>query len=120
MKSPNQTLRAISITLGNPIYYFAAPVVISFVLVGLIIRHFKNELPGLLAFALQAAGALPMAFLLVQFFMINNGKRILGAIEKDYGPRTRLKVYETFAKAEEGKPISLDIPGIARAYRESE
>ncbi|MQT73315.1 hypothetical protein [Pseudomonas helleri] len=118
MKQLPQVLRNIAMTLGNPIGNFGVPYMASLLVVGLTLKQFKEGMPALLVFAVFVIGSLVLAFVLMHFYVVINGKRILGAIKKDYGPRTSQGVYKTFAETKEGEKISLDIPGLARAYGE--
>ena len=118
MKYSHQVLRSIAMTLGNPIGNFGFPYCVSLLVVGLTIKQFKDAMPGLVMFAVFVGGSLLMTLVVMHFYMGLNGKRILGAIEKDYGPRTSQRVYKTFAETKEGEKLSLDIPGLARAYGE--
>ncbi|TCV51342.1 hypothetical protein [Pseudomonas sp. 460] len=118
MKQSTQVLRSIAMTLGNPIGNFGVPYMVSLLVVGLPLKHFKEAMPGLLVFAIFVIGSLLLAVALMHFYVVINGKRILSAIEKDYGPRTSQGVYKTFAETKEGEKLRLDIPGLARAYGE--
>ena len=118
MKHSFQVLRDIALTLGNPIGNFGVPYMVSLLVVGLTLKQFKEAMPGLVVFAIFVIGSVLLAFVLMHFYVVINGKRILGVIEKDFGPRTSLGVYKTFAETKEGEILSLDIPGLARAYGE--
>jgi hypothetical protein len=119
VKESTQALHRIAMTLGNPIGNLALPWIASTLVVGLSVKPFKEDISGLLLAVLYIGGSALMTVLALKFYIPFNGKRILGAIEKDYGPRTRQHVYNYFAEAQEGQKISLDIPGLARAYGEA-
>lgn len=118
MKQSIQVLRSIAMTLGNPIGNFGVPYMVSLLVVGLTLKQFKEDIPGLLVFSVFVVGSLILALVLMYFYLVINGKRILGAIEKDYGPRTSQGVYKAFAETKEGESLGLDIPGLANAYGE--
>lgn len=118
MKQSLQVLRNIATTLGNPIGNFGIPYMVSVFVVGLTIMRFKDVVPGMLGFAFFVFASLLLAFVLMHFYLAINGKRILGVIEKDFGPRTSQGVYKTFAETKEAEKLSLDIPGLARACGE--
>jgi hypothetical protein len=113
-------LRDIATTLGDPISNVGLPYIASLVVVGLVSKQFKDDLNALLTLGLFVGGALLVTPMIMHYFVPFNGKRILIAIEKDYGPRTRQRVYETFAHASEGEKIVLDIPELARSFGESQ
>lgn len=119
VKESKQALHDIAMTLGNPIGNIAFPWMASTLAVGLAIKPFKDDLGGWLVAALFIGGPLLVTYLALKVYVPFNGKRILKAIEKDYGPRTRQHVYKYFADAKEGQKIDLDIPGLARAYGEA-
>lgn len=119
VKNPARVLRDVAMCLGNPIGNVGIPFIVGTLAVGMAIKPFKDEMHGLLLAGLYIGGSLLLTLLLVHFYVAFNGKRILGAIEKDYGPRTRESVFKTFAEGKEGDKIDLDIPAIARAYGES-
>jgi hypothetical protein len=118
MKYSAQVLRDIGLTLGNPIGNFGVPYMVSLLAVVLTLTQFKESMPGVLVFAIVYFGTVLLALVLMHFYVVFSGKRILGVIEKDFGPRTSLGVYKTFTEAKEGEKLSLDIPGLARAYGE--
>lgn len=112
-------LRVIATTLGDPISNIGLPYMGSLIGVGLLVKQYKDELGPLLTMGLFVGGALMVTPLVMRYFVPFNGKRILKAIEKDYGPRTRQRVYDTFVAASVGEKIVLDIPGLARALGEN-
>lgn len=118
-KDSLQVLRDIATTLGDPISNVGLPYMASLVGVGLVVKQFKEDLNALLTLGLFVGGALLLTPLVMRYFVPFNGKRILKAVEKDYGPRTRQRVYETFANASAGDKIELDIPGLTRSFGES-
>nr|WP_290467335.1 hypothetical protein [Pseudomonas fluorescens] len=118
MKSKNQTHRDIALILGNDLGNVGFPMILSFLAVSLSIKPFKEDMSGLLLAGLYIGGSLLVGLLLMHFYVAFNGKRILKAVEKDYGPKTRQHVFNVFAAAKPGDKIDLDIPGVARANRE--
>lgn len=119
MKSKSQTHRDIAMALGSDLGNAGFPMLISFLAVGLTVKPFKDDMPGLLLAGLYIGGSLLLGLLLMHFYVVFNGKRILKAVEKDYGPKTRQHVFNAFAAAKPGDKINLDIPGVAGAYREN-
>lgn len=117
-KSTIQVHRDIATILGNDMGNVGLPLLVSGVAVGLSIKPFKEDLPGLLQAGLYIGGTLLLAFLVMHFYVAFNGKRILSSIEKDYGPKTRQHVFNTFAVAQPGDKVELDIPAVARTYGE--
>ena len=117
MKNSNKVLRTIAIALGNPIGYFGLPYMACLLTIGFAAKQVTGTLP-ILVFAGVAIISLALSFLLMPFYMPFAGKRILKAIENDYGPKTRQHVFNVFAAAQPGAMINLDIPSVARAYRE--
>lgn len=118
MKSKSQTHRDIAMVLGSDLGNGGLPMLISFLAVGLTVKPFKDDMSGLLLAGLFIGGSLLLGLLLMHFYVAFNGKRILKAVEKDYGPKTRQHVFNALAVAKPGDMIDLDIPGLARAYRE--
>tara|TARA_R110002124_G_scaffold128157_8_gene288575 strand:+ start:2161 stop:2541 length:381 start_codon:yes stop_codon:yes gene_type:complete len=118
IKSKSQTHRDIAKVLGSDLGSAGFPMLLSFLAVGLTVKPFKDDMPGLLLAGLYIGGSLLLGLLLMHFYVTFNGKRILKAVEKDYGPKTRQHVFNAFAVAKPGDKIDLDIPGVARAYRE--
>ncbi|MNJ73349.1 hypothetical protein D3C77_701340 [compost metagenome] len=64
-------------------------------------------------------GTALLCWILTDLYARFTGRRILRAIEKDYGPLTRAHVYKVFAEAKGGDLIDLDIPALARSYNEA-
>lgn len=118
-KSKSQTHREIAMALGSDLGNAGFPMLLSFLAVGLTVRPFKDDMSGLLLAGLYIGGSLLLGLLLMHFYVAFNGKRIMKAVEKDYGPQTRQHVFNAFAVAKPGDKIDLDIPGLARAYREN-
>lgn len=118
-KSKSQTHREIAMSLGSDLGNAGFPMLLSFLAVGLTVRPFKDDMSGLLLAGLYIGGSLLLGLLLMHFYVAFNGKRIMKAVEKDYGPQTRQHVFNAFAVAKPGDKIDLDIPGLARAYREN-
>ncbi|CAD0266030.1 hypothetical protein DENIT_70007 [Pseudomonas veronii] len=114
MNYSNKVLRQIAFTLGNPIGYFGFPYIVSLLIVGLTLKQINEVVPILL----WVGVSLLLSFCALPFYTAFTGKRILGAIEKDYGPRTRQAVYDKFATAKEGEEFKLNIPGLARDFGE--
>ncbi|BCR26239.1 hypothetical protein [Aquipseudomonas alcaligenes] len=119
MKSRSQTHRDIAMVLGSDLGNAGFPMLLSFLAVGLTVKLFEDDMSGLLLAGLYIGGSLLLGILLMHFYVAFNGMRILKAVEKDYGPKTRQHVYNAFAAAKPGDKIDLDIPGVARAYREN-
>lgn len=116
MKYSRKELRNIAMALGNPVGYIGLPYVLSSVTVGLLLKKLND---GVLSIPLWIIASLLLTFCAVPFYTAFTGKRILRAIEKDYGPRTSRQVYDTFAEAKAGEPISLNIPELAKAFGEN-
>lgn len=114
MSYSNKVLRQIAFTLGNPIGYFGFPWLMTLVTVGFTIKQFNGVVP----IPLWIGGSLILTFSALPFYSAYTGKRILRAVEKDYGPRTRQAVYDKFAMAKEGERYSLNIPDLARGFGE--
>lgn len=119
MKSETQTLRDVATLLGNDLGNAGVPMVLSFLAVGLFIQQFMDDMSGLLVVGLLIGGSILLGLLLMHFYVPLTGKRILDAIEKDYGPRTRERVFKVVADAKDGDKIDIDISAIARSYGES-
>lgn len=117
MKNSNTVLRTIAMALGNPVGYFGLPYMVCLLALGFAAKQVTGTLP-ILVFLGVALVSLVLAFLLMPIYMPFAGRRILKAIEEDYGPMTRQHVFDVFAAAQPGAKINLDIPGVARAYRE--
>lgn len=118
-RSSMQVLRDVASTLGNPVGNVGIPFILAALAVGYAIKPFKDEIHGLLLTGLYIGGSLLMTLLVMHFYVAFNGKRILAAIGKDYGPMTRDRVFKTFAEGKVGDRINLDIPAIARSYGET-
>ena len=117
MKNSNKVLQTIAMALGNPVGYFGLPYIVCLLVLILAAKQVTGTLP-ILVFLGVVLISLVLSFLLMPICMPFAGKRILNAIEKDYGPKTRQHVFDVFAAAQTGAEINLDIPDIARAYRE--
>lgn len=105
--------------LGSDLGNAGFPMALSFLAVGLTVKLFKDDISVLLLAGLYIGGSLLLGLLLMHFYVAFNGERILKAVEKDYGLKTRQHVFDAFAAAKPGDKIDLDIPGVARAYREN-
>lgn len=118
MKSKSETHRDIAMVLGSDLGNAGFPMLLSFLAVGLSVKPFKDDMSVLLLAGLYIGGSLLLGLLLMHFYVAFNGVRILRNVEKDYGPKTRQHVFDVFSAAKPGDKIDLDIPGVARAYRE--
>ncbi|WP_095158357.1 hypothetical protein [Pseudomonas sp. Irchel 3E13] len=115
MSYSNKVLRQIAFTLGNPIGYIGLPWMMALVTVGVTMKQFNN---GVVSIPFWVGASLILTFFALPFYSAYTGKRILRAIEKDYGPRTRQAVYDKFAMAKEGELFSLNIPCLAKGVGE--
>lgn len=119
MKYSNMVLRNVALNLGNPIGNFGIPLIVSFVVVGLAVKPLQGHIGNIGAIAIWISASLGLAWGLGWLYTVSVGKRILAAIERDYGPKTSKTVYRLTGKTKEGDYLDLDIPAVARAYGEA-
>ncbi|OAS27569.1 hypothetical protein AYO08_21850 [Pseudomonas putida] len=114
-----QVYRKVAKVLSNDLINLAIPSILSGVTAKIIGERFGPVLlegsPLLASFAIFVL----LQLLLVPFVSMLNGWRILVAVEKDYGPKTRQHVYEAFEHVKDGELMRLNIPAIARDYGEA-
>lgn len=116
----NDVLRTIAWNLGTPFDNLALPYGISILLVVIAANALQGQVNAFLLGVLGIACVLLIGAALAHFYIAYNGKRILSSIEKDFGPRTRQSVYRIISKTKDGEFLDLDIPAIARAFREGD
>ena len=117
-KSLNQTHRDIAKVLGGPMRRVVVPLIAAAGIVRLTIEMFVENQSLLLIWTAGVGAAILLAALISYLLAPVAGKLILRDIGKDYGAKTRQYVFDKFAMAQDGDKIELDIPAIARTYRE--
>lgn len=117
-KSKQVVLRNVALALGNDLRTVIAPVLATAAVASVAHDYVKEYVGGgwyTLAYALAAfVLGIVVAWLLGPL----NGRLILRAIERDYGPKTRAHVFKLLNDARPGVPISIDLPSIARSNGE--
>lgn len=116
--SEREILRSIALHLGNELGNVVIPAVVSFIGIAYALKPFKEDLGLLLFWSLFIVAGIVGTVFVMHAYCVFNGKRVLKAIEKDYGPRTREHVFESFVKAAETGKIDLNIPDAARSFGE--
>lgn len=97
---------------------FAVPLLVAVIIVALSIRPFNDDWPWMAWWGVMFAGAFILGFLLCHPYAPIAGKNILRAIEKEYGPKTSMAVYQIFADLKEGERRGIDIDELAKSLGE--
>lgn len=118
-KSSGQVVRNIAMTLGNDVTNTGIPFLLAVLMANQAARIFTPDFSGLIRIGLIAGLSIPLYLVLAHLLAGINGRRILRAIEKDYGPKTRQHVLTVFATTKPGERLVLDIPAFARANGEA-
>ncbi|MFG0337677.1 hypothetical protein ACF8FF_07065 [Pseudomonas sp. zjy_13] len=117
-RSNRQVMREIAMAMGNIGRTHVIPIFAGGILVAVALKPFKDYFSGpigtLTCMALMFAIGILVSWLLAPL----NGRLILRAIERDFGPQTRKHIYALFAEARPGVTIDLDLAAIARTYGE--
>jgi len=118
-KSQSQTLRDISLALGNDMRTVIAPVVATAAIAAVTHDYYKEYVGVGWYTVAYVVAALGLGILAAWLLGPLNGRLILRAIEKDYGPKTRAHVFKVLNDARPGDRISIDFDSIARSNGEN-
>lgn len=118
--SATQVYRKVAKILSNDLINLAIPSILSGVTAKIIGERFGPILLDGHQLLASFAIFVLLQLILVPLVCMLNGWRILIAVEKDYGPKTRQHVYEAFEHVKNGELLKLNIPAIARNYGEAD
>lgn len=117
-RSNRQVLREIALAMGNIVRTHLIPMCAGAMLVAVALKPYNEYFRG--AMGIFSSVALMYALGLIFSWLLAplNGRLILRAVERDFGPQTRKHIYALFAEARPGVPIDLDLAAIAQTYGE--